>query len=150
MGVTTTTYSWGFRGADPADYYGSAYTNYDFVRLQLYRDLSVYEEVGRRAAIVCGGGTVTGYLSAAEYIAAAGSRRRRLTASEEPASYQEHYDIIKQATNDRLSHEHVSRHASRRVLHEETHRKVEAFCAPDYTTDCLFKHTSSLSGDIDI
>ena len=151
MGVTTTTYYWGFRGSDPADYYGSDYTTYDFVRLQLYRDVSVYKEIGRRAAIVCGGGEIgSGFLSATEYIAAAGSRRRRLTASEESASYEEHYDIIKDATNGRLSHEHLSRHASRRVLHEETHRKVEAFCAPDYTTDCLFKHTSSLGGDIDI
>ena len=104
MGVTTTTYYWGFR-APTRPTTTARSTTYDFVRLQLYRDLSVYEEVGRRAAIVCGGGTVTGYLSAAEYITAAGGRRRRLTDSEEPASYQEHYDIIKDATNGRLSHE---------------------------------------------
>ena len=60
MGVTVPLYSWGFRGADPADYYGSAYTKYDFVRLQLYRDVSVYAEVKRRAEIICGGGKLDG------------------------------------------------------------------------------------------
>ena len=90
MGVSTTTYYWGFRGADPADYYGSAYTTYDFVRLQLYRDLSVYEEVGRRAKIVCSGGAVDGFLSADEYVAAAGSSRRRLSEDPKPLSYQVH------------------------------------------------------------
>ena len=90
MGVSTTTYYWGFRGADPADFYGSAYTEYDFVRLQLYRDLSVYEEVGRRAKIVCSGGAVDGFLSADEYVAAAGSSRRRLSEDPKPLSYQVH------------------------------------------------------------
>ena len=49
LNVHTTTYSWGFRGADPSVYYGDGYGNYDFVRLQLYRDVSIYAEVGRRA-----------------------------------------------------------------------------------------------------
>ena len=148
MGVTTTTYYWGFRGADPADYYGAGYTTMDFARLQLYRDLSVYEEVGRRAAIVCAGGTVDGFLSADEYIGS--RRRRRLSSNDEPLTYEAHYDNLKESTNGRLTHEQLDGHASRKVLHEEAHRKVEAFCAPEYTTDCLFKHTGSLGGDVDI
>ena len=45
--------------------------------------------------------------------------------------------------------EHIAHHESMKVLHEETHKKIEAFCAPAYTTDCLFKHSSAVAGDID-
>ena len=80
MGVTVPLYSWGFRGADPADYYGAEYTTSDFVRMQLYRDLSVYVEIAARAATVCSGGAVEGYMSGEEYVAAAtAAERRRLT-----------------------------------------------------------------------
>ena len=32
-----------------------------------------------------------------------------------------------------------------KVLYEETHKKIEAFCAPAYTTDCLYKHSSAVA-----
>lgn len=62
MGVRATTYSFGFRGADPATYYGPDYTVFDFTRLQLFRDVYVYQEVGRRAGIVCSGESIDGYM----------------------------------------------------------------------------------------
>ena len=144
MGVTTTTYYWGFRGADRRT--TTALSTPPRLRPPpFHRDLSVYEEVGRRAAIVCGGvpSPVISRPRSTSPLDPAG----RLTASEEPASYQEHYDIIKDATNGRLSHEHVSHHASQRVLHGGA--AVEAFCAPDYTTDCS-SSTRPRRGDIEI
>jgi hypothetical protein len=66
IGVESTSRSWNFRGSDPAGYYGEGYTIYDFIRLNLYRDIRVYEEVGRRGKLVCndfnatvGGNTVS-------------------------------------------------------------------------------------------
>ena len=53
LGVVATTYNWGFRGADPSEYYGEGVGNYDFIRMQMYRDLNVYLEVGRRMSIIC-------------------------------------------------------------------------------------------------
>ena len=46
------------------------YTKYDFQRLHLYRDINVYKEVGRRAALVCGGGKLPGMMSTAEWMTA--------------------------------------------------------------------------------
>ena len=116
--------------------------------MQLYRDLSVYVEIAARATTVCGGGAVEGYMSGEEYVAAATATRRRLTEGA-GLSFDDHYDIIHAATNGRLKHEHIAHHASMKVLHEETHKQIEAFCAPAYTTDCLFKHSSAVAGDID-
>ena len=87
-------------------------------------------------------------MSGEEYVAAATATRRRLTEGA-GLSFDDHYDIIHAATNGRLKHEHIAHHASMKVLHEETHKKIEAFCAPAYTTDCLFKHSSAVAGDID-
>jgi len=53
LGVSATTYYWGFRGADPSEFYGAGIGTYDFTRMQLYRDVNVYKEVARRAKIVC-------------------------------------------------------------------------------------------------
>merc|ERR1711862_470314 len=53
LGVQTTTYYWGFRGADPSEYYGEGVGTHDFTRMQPYRDIGVYNEVARRAKIVC-------------------------------------------------------------------------------------------------
>ena len=87
LGVRCHTYSWGFRGADPADYYGEGYTEYDFDRLHMYRDVNVYKEIGRRAKILCndldaslGGGLVS--FNQWEAAARASMNRRLLSQQE--------------------------------------------------------------------
>ena len=46
LNIASLDYNWGFRGANPDDYYGGGQTKYDFQRLHLYRDIGVYK-VGR-------------------------------------------------------------------------------------------------------
>jgi len=121
LNIQTTGYSWGFRGSNPADYYGTGYTTNDFQRMQLYRDLSVYKEVGRRAKLVCGGGKLPGMMSISEWAAAKKATSRR---------------ALLEATN-LLPHE-MDHHDKAALKLEDTERRVEEECAPEYSTDCLF------------
>jgi hypothetical protein len=59
LGIISTTYSWGFRGADPSTYDGEGVGTCDFVRMQMYRDINVYMEVARRAKLVCADPTLS-------------------------------------------------------------------------------------------
>jgi len=81
LGVKATSCYWSFRGADPADYYGAEYGVYDFTRMHLYRDASVYKEVGHRAQAVRSGGRIAPYLSIADWNASRYSPYRRLGAA---------------------------------------------------------------------
>merc|ERR1712151_231703 len=89
LGVLSTTYWWGFRGSDPADFYGEDYGLYDFTRFQLYRDVNVYHEVARRAKIVCSdtSASIGDRISVDDWSALMSSRRRlreeKLTTEEE-------------------------------------------------------------------
>merc|ERR1719316_780840 len=40
LGVTTTSYNFGMRGATASDFYGAGVCNDDFTRVQLYRDIN--------------------------------------------------------------------------------------------------------------
>lgn len=140
LGVKTTTYYWGFRGADPSAYYGTGYGTYDFTRLQLYRDLSVYAEVSRRAKIVCGGGSVAPYLSYADWSA----NNRRLS----PKSIEEHEEDLK-ATVPHIDDSAAKHLAALRQDAAMTHENVEKHCANEgYTTSCLFQHAGKDGEDI--
>lgn len=129
-----TTYYWGFRGADPSAYYGAGYGVKDFVRMQLYRDVSVYQEVNRRA-IVCAGVSLPGMMTAAEWQASKSSRRQ-LSAS--PS----HKEVARSlsAVAPRLTEKEASKLAQLQIDSEARDAAVEAECAPLYTTDCLSKH----------
>ena len=139
LGVKTTTYYWGFRGADPASYYGAGYGVYDFVRLQLFRDVHVYKEIGRRAALVCSdpaSNSVDGYLTINGWL---GMRRRRRALTEGAAF--DHSTHVR-AIAPHLAEYHVERLSKQMAADEATSAAVEQHCAPSYTTDCLMKHTS--------
>ena len=142
LGVKTTTYYWGFRGSDPADYYGAGYTTYDFIRLQLFRDVSVYQEVGRRAALVCADpatASVDGYMTINEWIA---SSTRRRALQDAPLDHAAHV----RGVAPRLAEDHVQRLAASMAADDAIGAAVEKNCAPAYTSTCLQKHSSEKRG----
>ena len=142
LGVKTTTYSWGFRGANPADYYGAGYSVYDFVRLQLFRDVNVYHEVARRAALVCADplASVDGYLTIPEWLTT-GRRRRRALKEGGAVDHAAHLH----AAAPRLSDNQVQRLVAKRAEADAIGAAVEEHCAPMYTSTCLQKHSQPRS-----
>jgi hypothetical protein len=147
LGIKTTTYYWGFRGANAADYYGEGYGTYDFTRMQLYRDVSVYKEVARRAKIACGGGTVEGYKSIAEWKASADAAKadggRRLgTSLEEKVQ-----DLKK--TLPRFTDAEAKNMAYLQHTADGIHNNIEKNCADaGFTTSCLFEHAGTKPKDL--
>jgi len=143
LGVKATSYYWGFRGADPADYYGAEYGVHDFTRMHLYRDVSVYKEVGRRAQEVCGGGRVPPYLSIADWNASRYSSRR-LGAAAGPEA---HARLLRDV-NPSLEDREVKFLAALRQEAEAVGRSVEEHCKGEgYTTSCLFEHMGARAED---
>ena len=143
--VRTTTYNWGFRGADPADFYGPGYTTADFTRLQLYRDVSVYEEVARRAKIVCADldASIGDFISVNQWAASGETNERRLKEGYSTRDERKRHlsEVIPDLTEQQL--EVLS------TNHEESDKidqRVSA-CAPHYTTSCLFKTVGTRFSD---
>jgi hypothetical protein len=137
LGVVATTYSWGFRGADPAEYYGEGYGVRDFVRMQMYRDINVYLEVARRAKIVCADPSASiglDFVSPEDYVNIQATRTRRLL-----------HEVEDHETRLRILQEelpHVEHRRLERVLHNMDMRseidKKASSCAPEYNMNCLF------------
>ena len=137
MNLYATTYYWGFRGATPSVYYtspGTAYGTRDFVRMQLYRDIKVYEEVARRATIVCAGGALPGKITAAAWVASK-STGRRLQEGEHKRKLRE--------VAPHLSEEHIEKLNQDKIERDRMDDAVESECAPEYTSECLMKHIGS-------
>jgi hypothetical protein len=145
LGVRTTTYNWGFRGADPSDYYGAGVGNEDFTRLQLYRDISVYEELGRRAKIVCADmdATVGDFISVNQWAAGQGTTQRRLNEGyDSPDERKRHLqETIPNLTDPQVEYLAVSHEASDKL------DVRAANCAPEFTTSCLFKAMGTRQAD---
>jgi len=145
LGVRTTTYNWGFRGADPADFYGAGYSNEDFTRLQLYRDVSVYAEIARRAAIVCAdtSAVIGDFISIDQWVAGEGTTERRLNGGYEDIEERKRHLMetipdLDERQLEYLAKSHQDSDAiDRRVL----------TCAPHFTTDCLFKMAGTRFND---
>jgi hypothetical protein len=137
LGVRTTTYNWGFRGANPADYYGEGYSAEDFTRLQLYRDVSVYKELARRAVIVCSDpdAIIGDFISVNQWAAGQGTTQRRLNAEyDDIEDRKRHLTEVHPDINERqLNYLAASHEASDAV------DKAAETCAPDYTTSCFFQ-----------
>jgi hypothetical protein len=157
MNIYAFDYNWGFRGADPATFYGAGYTKYDFQRLHLYRDISVYQEVGRRAKLVCGdeNAKLPGMMSVKEWKAAAGhspssngsTLGRKLLASSAAVLDGPAFDTshINHADPDTVHLLHQT--PAERKYHNNLHREhlkyqavVDACMAKEDTvsTDCLW------------
>lgn len=162
LGVLTTNYAWGWRGASSADwpdlpgnYYGSGYTTYDFQRMQLYRDLSVYQEVARRAKIVCGGGSLPGLESTETLFADASTKCGLTYNSSNPES--ELVDPVFSASpfckatsaakRRALGEELEAKHGKEKLnkfmtMYKksiEDEKKFESECAPHFTMDCVME-----------
>lgn len=137
LGVIATTYSWGFRGADPSEYYGEGVGTRDFVRMQMYRDINVYKEVARRAKIVCADTAADvgfGLVSPDEYVdlQKSGTRRRL-------------HEVEDRATRRSMLQEelpHISSRKLEKVLDNMEMRMAidekASTCAPEYNMNCLF------------
>jgi hypothetical protein len=134
LGVQATTYNWGFRGADPSTYYGEGYGSYDFTRLQLYRDIHVYDEVARRAKIICADTSVAiGDFVSIDDWATVAMRNRRYLATEG--------DTRRALVQEDLPHL-PARRLDRILKNVEMRKAIDtkvADCAPDYITSCLFE-----------
>lgn len=145
LGVRTTTYNWGFRGSNPADFYGPGYTTTDFTRLQLYRDVSIYTEVARRAKIVCGDTTATigNFASVDQWAASRTTNRRRLESGYENREERVRHlkEVVPSLTDKQAAYMAASHEAS-----DEMDRNA-LNCAPDFTTTCLFKHVGQRFSD---
>eukprot|EP00980_Cylindrotheca_fusiformis_P004905 scaffold1041_cov121-Cylindrotheca_fusiformis.AAC.10 len=137
LGVMATSYAFGFRGADPSEYYGAGVTKHDFIRLQLYRDVNIYKEVARRAKLVCDDPSSSwseDTLSPDEYVEVqSAGRRRRLHAVADKA---ERRELLKSEV-PHIPERKLNRALDNMELREERNAKYDS-CAPDYTMDCLF------------
>ena len=143
LGVESTSRSWQFRGADPADYYGEGYSIYDFTRLNLYRDIRVYEEVGRRGKIVCNDFdasigentlTVNEWIAVWNVTETPDETRRKLAPG--PTTVEDRKrKILKVAPH--LKDSQLDLLVKNQLESERQERATNA-CGPDFTTECLF------------
>lgn len=148
IGTQTTSRSWQFRGADPSDYYGEGYSIYDFTRLNLYRDIGVYKEVGRRGKLVCNDfdaqvGENT--LSVNQWVEAWSSPATRRKLSDMPITREDRKRNFKEAVPS-LTEAQLEYMVDGQIESERHERLIES-CAPEYTTQCL--HSTGLFHDDD-
>lgn len=146
LGIRATTYSWGFRGADPSTYYGEGISTTDFTRMQLYRDVGVYHEVARRAKIICSdtSASVGDFLSVDDWATYSAFSQRHL---------KEGYDMEtrRMLLSEQLPHLHerkLNRLMSNIEFRESQDSKIEETCAPEYTSSCLMSITGRGQEDI--
>lgn len=138
LGVSTTTYYWGFRGADPSEFYGEGVGTYDFTRMQLYRDLNVYTEVARRAKIVCAdtSASVGDYISIddwklkSEAALATGDGRRAL-----------------KETMSHLTERQLKILENNEKVYSDYNEKAEACAKEGYTTSCFYEKVGKRHSD---
>jgi hypothetical protein len=135
LGVSTTTYYWGFRGADPSEFYGNGVGTYDFSRMQLYRDLNVYKEVARRAKIVCSdlSANVGDYISINDWETKARLRKRGRRSLREDMTHLTERQLHILEKNDKI--------------YDEFHQNSED-CAPNYTTSCFYEKVGKRHEDV--
>jgi len=138
LGVQSPTYSGTFKGADPSTYYGANVTIYDFFRVNLYRDLSVYKEVGRRAKIVCSNpdAKIGDFISVNQYVAANKKSRRALIEKFEDPSHTLHHSKMMIMDN----HPDLTEAQAHRLAHtyhkSYEYGKAMEECAPEYSSSC--------------
>ena len=125
LGVSATTYYWGFRGADPSEFYGDGVGTYDFTRMQLYRDVNVYKEVARRAKIVCSdtSASIGDFISIDDWQAKGRRRGRHL-----------------RETLNHLNERQLQVLERNEELYRDYKEKAERCAAEGYTTSCFYEH----------
>ena len=146
LGIRATTYFWGFRGADPAEYFGEGISTTDFTRMQLYRDVEVYHEVARRAKIVCSdtSASIGDLISVDDWQTAGLASRRHLKEGHD-------LETRRRLLKDELPHLHerkLERLLSNIEFRELQDQKVEELCAPAYSSSCMMSVTGRGQDDI--
>jgi len=148
LGIRTTTYNFGFRGA-PAEsiiaFYGDGYTQYDFTRLQLYRDVSIYKEVARRAKIVCADldASIGDFISINDWAnSAEAARRRRLEGFADREDRKRHLSEVLPKLSERQLEVLTKNHEDREAIDDRV-----AECAPDFNMNCLFNKVGTRFSD---
>mmetsp|Transcript_26693 Transcript_26693/g.40072 ORF Transcript_26693/g.40072 Transcript_26693/m.40072 type:complete len:755 (-) Transcript_26693:312-2576(-) len=138
LGVSATTYNWGFRGADPSEFYGEGVGTHDFTRMQLYRDVNVYLEVARRAKIVCADTTasigdfisIDDWKAKSEAAIATGDGRRAL-----------------RETMSHLTERQLKILENNEKIYSDYNEKAEACAGKGYTTSCFYKEVGKRHSD---
>lgn len=139
LGVQASTHSFVFRGADPADYYGPGYGIFDFVRVQLYRDLQVYKEIARRAKIVCAdlNASIGDFISVNTWhsIARRGVRRLNDKTGLRHTVHSRRAEYLRE--NPELTEAQAQRLAETTEMTLALDEAMEKNCAPEYTSSCV-------------
>jgi hypothetical protein len=130
----------------PDFFAGANYTVNDFTRLQLYRDVTVYAEVARRAKIVCADmdATVGEFMSINQWAAAAPHRERRRTQGYTDRDDRKRHlkEVIPSLTDRQLDYAASSHETADKLS------RSAASCAPSYSTSCLFQKVGTRFQDI--
>jgi hypothetical protein len=152
LGIKTTTYNWGFRGADPADMYGEGYTVTDFTRVHLYRDINVYKELNRRAKLMCSGQQVADHLMTyaewkVAHTPADGGTRHLLAVHEHDETHEDTRRRLREAV-PRLTEKQLEFHTKNHQANIDINKNIEKHCAKDqFSTSCLMKYTGGKYAD---
>jgi hypothetical protein len=104
----------------------------------MYRDIAVYEELGRRAGIICNdldASVGDGLVSVNQWAAAGAATRRRLGEGGYE-SIEDHKRHLKEIVPD-LTEAQLEDYAASEALRHEEDALIES-CAPEYTTTCVF------------
>jgi hypothetical protein len=113
--------------------------------MHLYRDVAVYEEISRRAKIVCADmdASVGSFISINQWAASAATIERRLAEGYLDIEDRKRHlrEVIPDLTNAQLDYIAGS--------HEENDKvgRAAASCAPSYSMTCLFKNVGTRFGD---
>lgn len=134
LGVSTTTYNWGFRGADPSEFYGEGVGTNDFTRMQLYRDVNVYHEIARRAKIVCAdtSASVGDYLSIDDWKLKEESKVASRHLKEEMSHLTERQLKVLERNEE---------------IYADYNERAEACADQHYTTSCFYEQVGTRHAD---
>lgn len=113
--------------------------------MHLYRDVSVYEEISRRAKIVCADmdASVGNFISINQWAASAATNERRLAQGYVDIEERKRHlrEVIPDLTDGQLDYIASSHEDSDKV------GRAAASCAPSYSTSCLFKKVGTRFSD---
>lgn len=113
--------------------------------MHLYRDVSVYEEIFRRAKIVCADmdASVGNFISINQWAASAATNERRLVQGYFDTEDRKRHlrEVIPGLTGSQLDYITASHEDSDKV------GQAAASCAPSYSTSCLFKKVGTRFSD---
>ena len=113
--------------------------------MHLYRDVSVYEEVSRRAKIVCADmdASIGSFLSINQWAASVATNARRLAEGYKNIEDRKRHlvEVIPGLSDNQLAYIAASHEDSDKVA------QAAASCAPSFSTSCLFQKVGTRFSD---